>query len=230
MNPEEEQRFLRLLFRDKAAYRQLLSQRGSQAQSLLDWMQKIISGLIPFHGIHPDASVLLAIIEGKRASKPEDTSDELWSLITQCWDNEPSTRPTAEGVLGSLTELLQTSGKEIISAEDWGSQLFAEMQNSVAIDRDCSAKEVAEFLIKVEANCVSDMTVSPALPETEEQTTEESETEEAPQKEEQNGTAATGTRRASPRRGQGYMTGSPGSHSIMLPYRSSGSSIFFCFH
>ncbi|KAF9450092.1 kinase-like protein [Macrolepiota fuliginosa MF-IS2] len=65
---------------------------------------EIFVDAVPFHEITHDLSVILAIVKGKKPSKPSDNSkpftswgltDNIWNLMEQCWDSNPQHRPTA---------------------------------------------------------------------------------------------------------------------------------------
>ncbi|KAK7020220.1 hypothetical protein VNI00_017788 [Paramarasmius palmivorus] len=115
----------------------------------------VITGRLPFHDLSNDGAVITAIIRGKHPLAPlfvhKAPYDAIWSLITYCW-NPPDSRPQACNIVESLAELLQAAGTTIIIAEEWDSQLFVEMQNSV--DRHCTSEQVVEFLSAAELKCV----------------------------------------------------------------------------
>ncbi|KAG9100020.1 hypothetical protein FRC06_004599 [Ceratobasidium sp. 370] len=65
---------------------------------------EILTGSVPFEGKN-EQQVMAAIFKNKHPPRPEDAipssstqGDELWSLLVQCWGQDPSARPTAVGV------------------------------------------------------------------------------------------------------------------------------------
>jgi len=62
------------------------------------------TGAVPFNNNLPAAAVL-AIMNGTRPSRPTrpDFTDELWSLMQHCWDQNPHLRPEISEVLKVLT-------------------------------------------------------------------------------------------------------------------------------
>ena len=57
------------------------------------WSQ-VFTGMIPFNNSLP-AAAMLAIITGKRPLRPihHQLTDQLWTLIQHCWDQNPYSRP-----------------------------------------------------------------------------------------------------------------------------------------
>jgi hypothetical protein len=55
--------------------------------------------------------VIVRVINGERPNRPEendveeDISDQLWSLMTECWAADATTRPPMRGVLKQLTQM-----------------------------------------------------------------------------------------------------------------------------
>ncbi|KAK7037350.1 hypothetical protein VNI00_011100 [Paramarasmius palmivorus] len=99
----------------------------------------IIAGFVPFYEMNQDAAILLAIINGQLPSRPTDTSDELWSLMSQCWEREPKSRPIAEALLQRLT-----GNRTIAPAEDWNDSSSIELQRNVT--RSLLSAEALDFL------------------------------------------------------------------------------------
>ncbi|KAL7713736.1 Serine/threonine protein kinase HT1 [Entamoeba marina] len=48
------------------------------------------------------------ICTGKRLQRPNNTSNELWSIVEKCWDSNPDNRPTMKEVKDSLIQYIQT--------------------------------------------------------------------------------------------------------------------------
>ena len=89
---------------------------------------QIFSGDIPFQDISCWSSLRSNVVKyGKRPAKPQpqddvgrELDDNLWSLIEECWSQEPSNRPTAKtvslrlgGVNGCLVNPAEMYKKEI---------------------------------------------------------------------------------------------------------------------
>lgn len=70
-----------------------------------------MTGLHPFSEIPIDAGVILSVIAGKRPQRPDDDaliepiSDELWSVIEECWAHEAEKRPEMSSVVKKLTKM-----------------------------------------------------------------------------------------------------------------------------
>src|SRR6266446_4531283 len=89
---------------------------------------QIFSGDIPFNDISGWSSLRSNVVKyAKRPAKPQpqddigrEFDDKLWSLIEECWSQEPSNRPTATtvslrlgGVNGCLVNPAEMYKKEI---------------------------------------------------------------------------------------------------------------------
>jgi hypothetical protein len=66
---------------------------------------QVFTGRPPFHPIRQDSSVLLQIVQGNRPPRPtidecrgRKIPDNLWYLITTCWDQDSSRRPSSTAV------------------------------------------------------------------------------------------------------------------------------------
>ncbi|XP_074035824.1 tyrosine protein kinase receptor torso [Leptinotarsa decemlineata] len=64
-------------------------------------------GSTPYPGIATH-DILGLLTSGNRMSKPEDCSEALYSIMTKCWKDEPSARPSFLEIRQSLDELLET--------------------------------------------------------------------------------------------------------------------------
>ncbi|KAJ7670949.1 kinase-like domain-containing protein, partial [Mycena rosella] len=61
-------------------------------------MYELLTGNSPFPDLRTDGAVIKAVLEGRRPPRPPSCSpslDGLWSLIRNCWEEEPVMRPTA---------------------------------------------------------------------------------------------------------------------------------------
>ncbi|KIK65091.1 hypothetical protein GYMLUDRAFT_159913, partial [Collybiopsis luxurians FD-317 M1] len=67
-------------------------------------MVEIITLKLPFHDQKTDYAVLACIVSGKRPARPENVwcTDVIWHLITRCWAQEPTDRPSAQEVYEEL--------------------------------------------------------------------------------------------------------------------------------
>jgi len=67
---------------------------------------QVFTGSVPYNSQLP-ADVVLAIMSGTRPSRPirSEFTDELWSLMQRCWDQDPYLRPEVSEVLKVLTSL-----------------------------------------------------------------------------------------------------------------------------
>ncbi|KAK7037704.1 hypothetical protein VNI00_010930 [Paramarasmius palmivorus] len=89
---------------------------------------EVVTGLPPFHNITRDIAIVMAVLRGKRPSRPEsiDVPDRLWALLENCWDAEPTARPTVDGILKRLPG-------GVIPAEDWDEMLFTQLRRNVTV-------------------------------------------------------------------------------------------------
>ncbi|KIK50356.1 hypothetical protein GYMLUDRAFT_461935 [Collybiopsis luxurians FD-317 M1] len=65
---------------------------------------EIITRKPPFQELKNDPSVLFALMERKRPSRPEDVwcTDEIWNLVAQCWAQSMHDRPGADEIYSKL--------------------------------------------------------------------------------------------------------------------------------
>jgi hypothetical protein len=75
------------------------------------YLQQIMTGKPPFRYCPGEPMVILKVISGERPNRPEendveeDISDQLWTLMTECWAADATTRPSMGGVLKQLTQM-----------------------------------------------------------------------------------------------------------------------------
>lgn len=70
---------------------------------------QLYSGKLPFPGASNENITAFALrgVKPKRPSaQGREVSDELWSLITSCWKNEPSERPDSSQVVRTMQDLI----------------------------------------------------------------------------------------------------------------------------
>ncbi|KAL0058191.1 Rho guanine nucleotide exchange factor [Marasmius tenuissimus] len=92
----------------------------------------IFTGLLPFPDLMNDMAVMLAVVQGKRPSRPQEISelsDTMWALMTACWDVAPSFRPTASHVLEKVGEMAPRAMNT--PASDWSEAQFAQVRENV---------------------------------------------------------------------------------------------------
>jgi hypothetical protein len=66
---------------------------------------KVYTGRIPHDGLQNDVQVLLAVTKGIRPERPGSETgifDELWELVSRCWQQDPGSRPTMQGVVETV--------------------------------------------------------------------------------------------------------------------------------
>ena len=79
--------------------------RRSSKHSLNRADPQLFAGGVPFPDIHYLGAIYL-LATGVRPPRPDhpELSDDIWHLIQQCWDNDPSNRPPIETVLATFQE------------------------------------------------------------------------------------------------------------------------------
>jgi hypothetical protein len=70
-------------------------------------MTKIYTGLVPFDGdgYANDPQVIMAILRGIRPKRPyadKGMTEELWELVTRCWQANPDSRPEMQEVVETV--------------------------------------------------------------------------------------------------------------------------------
>ncbi|KLO16952.1 kinase-like protein [Schizopora paradoxa] len=79
----------------------------SDVYSFAMLMLETFTGMLPFSYIRPDAKVIFDVIKGIRPKRPTvaeapQLTDELWKLMTDCWDHDQLKRPSAGEVFCRL--------------------------------------------------------------------------------------------------------------------------------
>ncbi|KAK1231151.1 hypothetical protein PQX77_005742, partial [Marasmius sp. AFHP31] len=64
----------------------------------------IFTGRVPFHEFLYDAGIVLEKVAGNHPSRPADlpkspVTNKVWTLMGECWDKDPSARPSAATIL-----------------------------------------------------------------------------------------------------------------------------------
>ncbi|KAG6820841.1 hypothetical protein H0H93_010668 [Arthromyces matolae] len=90
---------------------------------------KIYTGRLPFVDIANDAEVIYRVIQGVRPNRPiiPDNlgvyiSDDLWDLIRHCWEQQPTSRPSIEDVVDTISDWHRA----------WDGKIVESVENSVA--------------------------------------------------------------------------------------------------
>nr|KAJ3417961.1 hypothetical protein HK105_000548 [Polyrhizophydium stewartii] len=63
---------------------------------------EILTGDIPFPEERSDGVVQGWIMDGERPFRPDDVHDHLWSLLEDCWHQDPAARPTFRNIVRRL--------------------------------------------------------------------------------------------------------------------------------
>jgi len=67
---------------------------------------QVLTDTIPFCNVH-EFAIPVTVVNGKRPDRPGNVRirDEMWTLITKCWDANPDARPSMRGVHNTLMRL-----------------------------------------------------------------------------------------------------------------------------
>ena len=68
------------------------------AYSFSRYLLQVLSGKLPYHHLRRDSEVLIKLCKGVHPPRPIELADEYWSLICQCWVEDPCARPSIEEV------------------------------------------------------------------------------------------------------------------------------------
>jgi hypothetical protein len=67
---------------------------------------QILTGLLPFHEIRSNVTVMSKIIQGMKPTKPSfgrlELSIEIWAVMYDCWNPNPDERPRLRQVTDAL--------------------------------------------------------------------------------------------------------------------------------
>jgi hypothetical protein len=65
---------------------------------------QIYTNSAPFAGYRNEMQVIVAITKGVRPARPTEVGmyEDLWSLVTRCWEIEPGDRPSMKEVEKSV--------------------------------------------------------------------------------------------------------------------------------
>ncbi|KAK1227547.1 histone methyltransferase set1 [Marasmius sp. AFHP31] len=90
------------------------------------------SGQHPFPELPTEAAVVLAVIQGKRSTRPAEASelsDDMWKLMQESWSADPSRRPNAHQVLEHLSKM--DTRKTTCSPPNWSDYTFTQVWGNV---------------------------------------------------------------------------------------------------
>lgn len=87
----------------------LVCLRRINFDSHTDNQQEIMTGTVPYVEYRTDAGVCGAIFKRQFPRRPKEFSGSgaretnMWTLLEQCWDYDPESRPDASSVLGYVS-------------------------------------------------------------------------------------------------------------------------------
>ena len=88
--------------------------------------------MVPFYELRDSAQVVLAVMQGKRPTGPNDESWkiplEFWTLMQRCWDANPSQRPTADEAVSTIEALVDPSNTAGLTNGSKVSQIQEELR------------------------------------------------------------------------------------------------------
>ncbi|KAF7375734.1 Protein kinase domain-containing protein [Mycena sanguinolenta] len=127
--------------------------RGGDNDKLTDiyafacFVYELLTGKAPFPELYSDVAVAMAVLEGRRPSRPQSCSgtpslNGLWNLLQNCWRENPADRPTASHVVQILMgDDIQAIANESIL--DWDPRFTSKFRRLFLGDRPFPS--VAEF-------------------------------------------------------------------------------------
>ncbi|KAK1230559.1 Rho guanine nucleotide exchange factor [Marasmius sp. AFHP31] len=96
---------------------------------------EVFTGRLPLYQVKPNA-LLLRIMNGARPERPTDIpnlqlSDELWTVMEECWKTEPPERPCAGVLRARLVEIRSIGFRDIPPTTQNGSEISRELWEQV---------------------------------------------------------------------------------------------------
>ncbi|KAK7437402.1 Rho guanine nucleotide exchange factor [Stygiomarasmius scandens] len=89
------------------------------------------TGRIPFHEFKHDAAVAIQLMKGNRPSRPFDNlhlRDDIWTVIQDCWEQDPSIRPHANTL---RSQFISIASHTLELANDWNNCLPTELWKNI---------------------------------------------------------------------------------------------------
>jgi len=105
---------------------------------------------VPFYEFPQDASVVLQLSAGRRPSRLDipQLTDPLWSIMQECWSQNPSTRPEANALPGKISHI---SNRTLEGADSWDGLLSSQLYKAVQHPELCpSGSRLESFLFEPE--------------------------------------------------------------------------------
>ncbi|KAK7437358.1 Rho guanine nucleotide exchange factor [Stygiomarasmius scandens] len=91
------------------------------------------TGYIPFYETLQDITVVLQLMAGKRPSRPSDTphlNDSMWTIMQECWSQEPAARPLAnvlpDKIARAFDRIIESPGR-------WDDILSSRLRESIQL-------------------------------------------------------------------------------------------------
>ncbi|KAJ7688621.1 kinase-like domain-containing protein [Mycena rosella] len=107
---------------------------------------ELLTGKPPFPELYMDGAVIKAVLEGRRPPRPPSCSGTslalggLWSLIQNCWEEQPTMRPTASHIVERLIGP-DIQAKKTESTTDWDEQFTSRFRRHFMGERPPSVLE-----------------------------------------------------------------------------------------
>ncbi|KAJ7121957.1 hypothetical protein C8R43DRAFT_48929 [Mycena crocata] len=90
---------------------------------------EILTGSLPFPDL-TDVAVMYQVMHGHRPARSSKISDEVWNLMTDCWQTEPEQRPSAEEIVFRLRDL-PIGAVPTNAASDWDPWYTSKFRSSL---------------------------------------------------------------------------------------------------
>ncbi|XP_022781129.1 tyrosine-protein kinase receptor Tie-1-like [Stylophora pistillata] len=72
--------------------------------------------------------ILTSLEEGYRMPKPQHVDDKLYDIMTNCWKDDPSLRPSFENLKKKLKEM-ENQHKELINLDNYDDRLYVNVDD-----------------------------------------------------------------------------------------------------
>lgn len=84
-------------------------------------------GNIPYPE-HKSKQIFDLISQGYRMEKPAHCSDELYRIMSKCWEKQPSYRPSFDGLKNSLKQLLDQNDHVYLNLDKYNDELYVQFE------------------------------------------------------------------------------------------------------